>query len=378
MPLKLILLLVASHVAFGGSRFILNLQAQRLGATEFQLGCILGLMMAVPVLLAVPVGRWSDRAGYARPTACGVLLAVAGVLVGAASWQLAPLFLVSILVGSGYMAGHVAISNAIGRVAHPDRVTHAYAALATGFSLSGMTGPVLAGVLMDHAGAHWAFLAMAAFLSVSALLLHASQRGEAVRWPQPAGGAAAPRGLALFRHPPLQRVFIASALLTAGADLFVLVVPLHGTRAGLSATAMGLVMGAFSAGMLAIRLMMPRLTLAFTAWTIVTGVLVVTALGYFVLPQLPSLALLLPTAFIMGASLGCGQPLSMTMLYHASPPGRAGEAVGIRSSITSASQTFLPMGFGLLGSTLGISAIFWATALLLALGAGYTHRTRPA
>ena len=373
MPLTLIVLLVVSHVAFAGNRFALNLHAQRLGANELELGVVLGLVMAVPMFLAVPVGRWSDRAGFALPSAAGLGLAVAGSLLAAFSTSVSPLYLASVLVGSGYMAGHVAIQNAVGRHARPERVAESFSVLAVGFSLSGLTGPLLCGVLIDRFGASWAFLAMAAFPACAAALLLACLRHTS-KPPQLPPAATAGDSFSLLRTATLRRVFIATALQSTGWDLFMLVMPLHGMRVGLSATAMGFVMGSFSAGTLAVRMLVPRLSRRFSAWGIVTGALAVTASGYLIYPQLSSLSLLVPAAFVMGASLGCGQPLSMTLLHRAAPAGREGEAVGIRSTIVSVTPTVLPVAFGALGSTLGVGAIFWATALLLAGGCAYTGR----
>jgi len=57
----------------------------------------------------------------------------------------------------------------------------------------------------------------------------------------------------------------------------------------------------------------------------------------------------------------------MTLLHQNAPPGRAGEAIGMRSVIVSASQTFLPAAFGALGSALGTGPVFWVVALTVLL-----------
>ncbi|HMP61559.1 MAG TPA: hypothetical protein PKA17_00360, partial [Phenylobacterium sp.] len=53
------------------------------------------------------------------------------------------------------------------------------------------------------------------------------------------------------------RAFIASAVLSMAWDLFTFVTPIHGTRAGLSASTIGLILGAFGAAIFVVRLLLP-------------------------------------------------------------------------------------------------------------------------
>ena len=66
----------------------------------------------------------------------------------------------------------------------------------------------------------------------------------------------------------------------------------------------------------------------------------------------------------------------MSLLYGLAPPGRGGEAVGIRSTLLTGSQTFIPLSFGALGGALGMAPVFWMMAACLA-GTVYYVRIRP-
>ena len=81
LPLRLIALLALAHVAFGGSRLVLTLQAVHLQASPFAIGLVMSLLMVVPMFVSVAIGRWADRAGFFQPTVLGLaMLAAAGVL----------------------------------------------------------------------------------------------------------------------------------------------------------------------------------------------------------------------------------------------------------------------------------------------------------
>ena len=375
VPFRLIILLVLGHVAFAGDRFTLTLQAVALKASPLAIGILMSLLMVVPMLLSIQMGRWADRLGYARPAALGLgLLAAAGLLAGLVP-SMPALCAASVFIGSGYTLAHVAINNAVGQMAPARHLTRSFSTLALGFSVSGLTGPMVAGVVIDHFGHTAAFFALLGFVLLAlALLLPLAREPE----PLPARAALAEPAsvVGLLRHAPLRAVLIVSGLLSMGWDMFMFLAPLHGVRSGLSATSTGLLMGAFGAGTFAIRLLLPLLNARMTEWRTLSWALFVTALCYVIFPLAATLPLMLTAAFAMGLSLGCGQPMAMSLLHLTAPPSRAGEAVGMRTSIVSASQTLFPLLFGALGSALGVAAVFWAGATVLASGGAFARRRK--
>ena len=64
----------------------------------------------------------------------------------------------------------------------------------------------------------------------------------------------------------------------------------------------------------------------------------------------------------------------MSLVYNASPPGRAAEAVGVRSTLMHGSQTFIPLLFGAMGSALGVTPVFLVVAVSLTTGAWLQQR----
>jgi MFS family permease len=78
-------------------------------------------------------------------------------------------------------------------------------------------------------------------------------------------------------------------------------------------------------------------------------------------------------AFLLGLGLGMSQPMAMSIMHNATPPGRMGEAVGIRMTLINMSQFSMPLLFGALGTAVGMTPMFWATALMLT-GGGWLAR----
>jgi len=98
------------------------------------------------------------------------------------------------------------------------------------------------------------------------------------------------------------------------------------------------------------------------------------AAAFLLFPMLKSAALLMAIAFLLGLGLGMSQPMVMSLLHNMAPPGRVGEAIGVRMSLVNFSQTVMPLLFGALGTALGMAPVFWATALLLSTGSFYARR----
>ena len=151
-------------------------------------------------------------------------------------------------------------------------------------------------------------------------------------------------------------------------------VPIHGSQIGLSATEIGLILGAFGAAIFAVRLVVPLLLHRVSEWQMLIVAMLSTGVTYFVFPLVHGMPLLLTLAFILGIGLGGAQPMIMSLLYTKAPAGRAAEAIGVRSLIINLSQTGMPLLFGALGEALGMTPVFWAMALCLVVSAYFARK----
>jgi MFS family permease len=180
----------------------------------------------------------------------------------------------------------------------------------------------------------------------------------------------------LLRHRDLRPVFVTSGLLAAAWDMFTFAIPIYGSSIGLSASSIGLVLGFFSAATLVIRVLLPTLSRRLTAWPLLATSLAIAGASFFLFPLLERAGLLMAVAFLLGLGLGMSQPMVMSLLHNTVPPGRVGEAIGLRMTMVNISQITIPLLFGALGTALGMLPVFWATALLLSAGSGYAKRRR--
>ena len=374
MPLApLVVATIFAHAAFNGSRLTISLFALSEGASPLTVGVLMSLFSALPMLVGVSAGRLVDRVGIRRPIlACVVVLAVAVFLPGAFP-RLPVLFVVSAAIGTSFMLFHICVQHAVGSMGG-DRMGN-FGWLALGFSISNFIGPTFTGVAIDSVGHANAFLLLSIFALVSFALLHARRAtlphvqhtGE----PRPGGSA-----LDLLAHDELRRVFVVTGLLASAWDLFVFVIPIYGTSIGLSASTIGFILGSFATATIIIRLALPWISRRMREWSMITTTLFVAAIAYVLFPLVRTVPLLAAISFLLGLGLGATQPSIMSLLYTLAPAGRAGEAVGVRSVVLNASHTVLPLAFGGLGATLGMSPVFWSMASALAAGGWFANRRR--
>jgi predicted MFS family arabinose efflux permease len=376
---RIIAIAVLTHMAFVAARMTGSLYALANKASTFTVGVMMALFALVPMLIAVRAGRWLDAVGPWRPTLTGILLMLGGMLLPAAfpyaTADIAPLLVAAALIGTGSTLSMLSVQQLVGERADPNHRAAAFSWLALGASISGFIGPVLSGLLIDAFGHRVTFAVMVGVVLLALALLWVNRallpaRHGRVTGPEPL------HPFELLKHTELRRVLIVTGLISMSWDLQTFVVPVHGTRVGLSASQIGLVLGCFALATFSIRLAMPVLSRRFGEWQVLTYTLFNTAVAYVLFPLFSSLAPLMVVAFLLGLGLGAAQPNVMSLLHSRSPEGRVGEALGLRTTIMNSSHVVLPLVFGAFGSVLGAAAMLWAMAALVGFGGSAALRWR--
>lgn len=369
-----ILLTVLGHIGFVGSRITVSLHAIHLQASPLTVGLLMSLYALLPMLISVATGRMLDSVGAPRPLILSSAALFVAILLPFAWPALPGLFAAAIVIGTAFTVQHIAFNHVVGALGAAAERAVNFSWFALGFAISGFIGPLTAGFSIDALGYRIAYLVLAAFPALGlALLLARRTAVPATQRPKSGSGG---RSLAeLLREPRLRAVFIFSGLLAMGWDLYTFVLPIYGSGIGLSASTIGIIMGSFAAATFAVRLAMPVIVRRVREWTVVSAALVISGSAYTAFPFVTQVPLLMALSFLLGLGLGCAQPTIMAILYGASPPGREGEVVGVRTTLMNASHTFLPLAFGALGTALGgMGVVFASMAGMLLIGGWFARR----
>ena len=368
------LLAILNQVAMKGSKMLVALYAIELGASPFTIGALVSTYAVFPLVLAVYAGRVSDRRGVRAPMMLGSIGLATGLAIPAVFPALPALFVSSALIGTASLFFHVAVHNLVGSLGEGQERTRNFSTLSLAASVSGLIGPLLVGFAIDFSGYLPTYLLLAAVACIPGLVLacyssfipariksHEEEPDRNVR--------------DLLASPSLRKTFFTSGLIIAGIDLYNFYMPLYGHSIGLSASVIGAIVGMQAVAAFVVRLWMPRLATRFGERRVLTASLFVAGLTYLAFPNFSNPYVLGVISFVLGLGLGCGQPLSIIMTYNDSPPGRAGEALGLRLTVNKFTQIVVPIAFGSLGTAAGMHPVFWMNALLLLTG-GYLSREK--
>jgi MFS family permease len=363
------------HLGFVGCRMTTTLFALELGASPALAGTVVAMFAVVPMMLSVTAGRLIDRVGPRRPVAAGLGLLTASALLPFTFPALATLLVSSMLLGVSFMLLHIGMNSVIGAHGRPEQRAINFSWLALSFSVSNSTGPLVAGYAIQGFGHAWAYLVLAVFPGIGIALLLWRRK------PLPRPKYIAPTGerrlLDLLRVAGLRRTFIISGMLATGWDLYGFLMPLYGTQLGIEPAQIGIIMSTFAVATLVVRLALQVLIRRVRQWLLIAGSMSIAASSYLLFPFVSTVPLLIALSFVLGIGMGCSQPVIMSLLYEASPPGRQSEAVGVRTTMINASQTFIPLLSGALSTALGTAPLFWVLAATLYGGAWFArHKIR--
>jgi MFS family permease len=338
------------HLGFVGCRMTTTLFALKLGASPALAGIVVAMFAVVPMLLSVSAGRLIDRVGPRRPVGAALALLTGAALLPFLVPTLGTLLVSSVLAGVGFMFLHIGMNSVIGAHGRPEQRAVNFSWLALSFSISGASGPLVGGYAIEGLGHAAAFAVLALFPALA---------------------------LGLLLAPGLRRTFIVSGMLATGWDLYGFLLPLYGTQLGIEPARIGLIMATFAFATFAVRLALQVLIRRVRQWVLIAGSMSVAASAYLLFPFVTTAPLLTALSFVLGLGLGCSQPVIMSLLYEASPAGRQSEAVGVRTTMINASQTFIPLASGALSLAIGVAPLFWILAATLFGGAWFArHRIR--
>ena len=179
----------------------------------------------------------------------------------------------------------------------------------------------------------------------------------------------------LLANPVLRRTLIASAMAVTGQDLFQFYMPIYGHSVGLSASAIGVVLGMSGIAAFVVRAALPPLVKRWEADTVFNGSLCVSSVAFLLFPLFSDVAMLSAVAFGLGLGMGCAQPVTLMLIFSRAPEGRSGEALGMRVTLNQITHIAVPIVFGSIGSVFGVAPVFIINALILA-GGGLLNRIR--
>ena len=178
----------------------------------------------------------------------------------------------------------------------------------------------------------------------------------------------------LLRNADFRRLMALNWLLSSCWDVHTFLVPVLGHERGLSATAIGAILGGFALAATAIRLLMPWIAARLRESAVIASAMFATAVLFGLYPFAHAAWTMAALSVLLGFALGSVQPMILSALHQMTPDGRYGEVIAMRSMVMNASSTAMPLLFGAAGTALGAAALFWLMGAVVASGSWLARR----
>ncbi|WP_159942912.1 MULTISPECIES: MFS transporter [unclassified Nocardiopsis] len=377
----LLLSVVLTHTCLNIARPLISYRTIAVGGDAVAVGLITAAYALLPLLIAVPLGRATDRSGRtAWIVGLGAAVLAAGCLFLAGSTGLAAIALASTVVGVGHLLCMVAGQGLIARFSPPENLDRDFGWFTAAASLGQLAGPLVSGAMLAHASGPQLVTATSTALVVACLT---GALGVLPILPLLRLRSAAPGGRGsspavptwdLLRRPRMPSALLTSLALLSAVDILTAYLPLIAENRGISPMLVGVLLSLRAGSSLLSRLVLPqllrrwsrrRLTVASTA---VAGL----SLALVALPWSGPVAL----AVVLTAGgflLGLGQPLTMAEVVTAAPSEARGAALALRIWGNRFGQVAIPAAAsGVAGAVGAPGALLFSAAVLLA--ASFTAR----
>jgi predicted MFS family arabinose efflux permease len=363
-----VLMAFLSQAGFGGSRVAVSLHALQLSANQLAIGVVIALYALCPMLLAIVIGRFADRAAPRTMVLLGSVLLTAALLLPPLFPGIASLCVAAFVLGFAHQVFSLPLEALVGGIGGPEKRARNYALITMAWSAANFLGPIMAGFSIDHIGQLQVYLVLAVF-TLAPILILAFKPGLLPRVAATHAATDA-RGsvLDLWRMPSLRMTIIAAGIVGSAQDLFQFYMPIYGHSIALSASAIGTILGVSSLAAFVIRAIIPVLAKRMTEAQILTSAIFNAAFAFILIPLFVNAYALAAIAFLLGLGVGCAQPMTMSLLYALAPPNRLAEAFGLHKTVRNATHLVVPIIFGSVGAAFGFGTVFLSNSALLAAG----------
>lgn len=360
-------------------RPMITYKALELNGTGKTVGILGALYAILPVLVAVFFGKIVGRIGERAFLIIGSTGVLSSSFLLSKSNSLLTLGLLTAIAGVSHLAVMVG-----GQTMMANRSTHETYDRDFGYytfsaSFGQMFGPLLGGLVAGSNGvlprstSHAFILATAISLIGLVPILLTRSLDVSIKDVVKESGVKI-RVVDVMKHRGMKEAMFTSLVISTTIDILTIFIPLLGTELRITPVVVGVILGVRSAASMLSRLFLGQLSQRFSSRsTLVISTTVATfalVAMYFAKDAL-FLGLVI---FIVGFTLGIGQPLTMAWVSKISAPQERAMAITLRLTGNRVGQFGLPIAAGLVVSALGVGSLFLGLAALVGVTAGVCRK----
>jgi predicted MFS family arabinose efflux permease len=377
-----------TQAALNLSRPLVTYRVIGLGGDALAVGLVTAAFAVLPLVVAMPLGRLTDRLrGLTAVLTAGLLLSSGGAVLMSTTAGLPALAASSAVLGLGQLVFMQSAQSIIARWSGDDLLDRAFGWFTAALAVGQLIGPLLVSALLGNAsGAQLVEASGAAFwvaagigllpLPLAGLIaLRIPRMPRVLRGEEP---APVESSLQLMRYGGVGSAMYASLALLTTIDVLTAYLPLIGERRGLAPATVGVLLALRSAAAISSRLLLDVMLRARSREQLLVLSAAGAAVALAVVPipgiGLPGMA----TALLVGGFLlGVGQPLTMIVLARAVPGNARSSALALRMVANRVGQVAVPGVAGVVAASAGAAGAWWLSCVVLGTAALVSCRRRP-
>ena len=341
------------------------------GASSFEIGLIASIYALLPLIVAVPMGRWVGRLGEIPLLVAGSVSFIALGITFAFLNDVVAIAVATAVAGVAHLA-NVAASQAMVASRSPVHLQdHNFGYFSFSTSLGHTVGPVVggfiagsSGVLPESSTSAFVFASIVAALSLLPFLFFKGLKQAKSKEEREAAGAIKARDV--MSRPGIKPAIWTSLAVASTNDVLVVILPLVGTEFGISPVVIGIILSLRSGSAMISRFFLGRSTARFGSARVMNYSIFISAILLFASVYATSALTLGASMAVIGFLLGMGQPLTMSIVSKKTPMEERAMAISIRLFGNRLGQFVVPFGAGALAAPFGGGAVFIGLASLIA------------
>ncbi|GAB3268229.1 MFS transporter [Arthrobacter pigmenti] len=349
-------------------------RALELGVDPAYLGLIAASFAVVPLFVAVLVGRATDAGKEPAVLGIGALLMVAAG-VGLILWSssLGLLLLWNVVLGLGHLMSVIGQQSRIAR-GNAKQLDTAFGLYTFAGSAGQAIGPSLivvfgGGQVVPNTTALFAaYTVSCTLMTILTIFLVRRRPGIGPKaTPPPKNLKSAFLDTTAETRKKLFGAMAVSMMVLAAVDLIAVYLPALGVERGIPAAAVGILLTVRALATMASRLYLGRLVARIGRSELIIASTALSALTVGALAVPMPVVAMGAVLVVAGIALGIGQPLTMTVISLAAPPGTSGTWLALRLSANRFGQSGIPAVVGFVAAAAGVAGVFGTTAGALAV-----------
>lgn len=358
-------------VSIAGSRPLIPLYADELGASHTEIGIIVALFSFFPLFLSIHSGKLIDYIGIRWPLIASILFGILSMFILNSFHNLMGVYISQIFSGLAQLVFVLSMQAYSGQFQKSKLREYYITVFSIAVSAGSFAGPLISGFLTDFNGYSFAFLTLG-FVLVGMLplsLFFSGKKTMSIQEKRSEGNA-----FQLLHIPDLRKAVVVSSVVLLARDTYIAFFPLLAAENGLPASMIGVMIALNAGAGMIIRVFLPWVSKYLKRDVIITISIVVSGVTYMLNPVSNHALWLSILSIILGFCTGICQPLSIFATMIALPKERVAEGLGLRLTFNKLTQVVGPLSLGTVSSTVGMPGVFYVCGVIILMGSVHPNK----